>query len=113
VGFLPSAAGSSELLVHSDDGNAILVLLVNDRDHRRVGPAIVTFAGCRQSVFGYPNDEAQDGDPRLRPHGYGFFEVLNSPWPHRLAEYNRQAFPDSTARPGRHFVVRCHENRPG
>jgi hypothetical protein len=84
---------------------------VTDRAYQRVGPAVVTFVGCRQSVFGYPNDEAQDGDPRLRHHGYGFFEVVDSPWPQRLEAYNRQAFPVHTmARKDRHFVVRCHES---
>jgi hypothetical protein len=111
LGVRPSPAGSGELLLHTEGPDAILVLLVVDRDSRRVGPAIVTFVRCRQSVFGYPNDEAQWGDSRLRGRGYGFFEVCDSPWPGRLDAYNRQAFPARTVpQPLRHFGVACHEN---
>jgi hypothetical protein len=110
-GMRPSPAGSGELLLHTDGPDALLVLLVNGPDHTRAGPAIVTFVGCRQSVFGYPNDEARWGDPRLRGLGYGFFEVRDSPWPRRLESYNRQAFPTRTVpRPLRHFGVSCHES---
>jgi hypothetical protein len=111
LGVRPSPAGSGELLLHTDGSDAFLVLLVSGRDGTRVGPAIVTFQGCRQLVFGYPNDEAQRGDPRLKGLGYGFFEVCDSPWPRRLESYNRQAFPTRTVqRPLRHFGVCCHES---
>jgi hypothetical protein len=111
LGFRPSPAGSGELLIQTEESDTLLVLLVNDRDSKRAGPAIVTFVRCRQSVFGYPNDEAQWGDRRLTGHGYGFFEVLDSPWPQRLNDYNRQAFPYSPTPTGlRHLGVACHEN---
>jgi hypothetical protein len=111
LGVRPAPAGSGELLLHTDGPDALLVLLVNDRDNSRAGPAIVTLVGCQQSVFGYPNDEARWGDPRLRGLGYGFFEVLDSPWPQRLGRYNRPAFPTRTVhRPLRHFGVSCHES---
>lgn len=111
LGFRPSPAGSGELLLHTDAPDAVLVLLVVDRDANRAGPAIVTLVQCRQSIFGYPNDEAQWGDPRLAGHGYGFFEVLDSPWSRRLDSYNRQAFPGSAPAAGlRHIGVSCHES---
>jgi hypothetical protein len=59
----------------------------------------LTFEGCLQSAFGYPNDEATWGDPRGAAGdepGYGFFEILDSTWPGRLIAYNRHAFPDRT-----------------
>ncbi len=109
-GVIPSPAGSGELLLHTEGPHALLVLLLINHDGTRAGPGIVTFVRCRQSVFGYPNDEASWGDVRLRDHGYGFFEVRNSPWPHRLDAYNRMAFPHSPpASATRHFVDRCHE----
>jgi hypothetical protein len=61
--------------------------------------AIVTFEGCLQSAFGYPNDEATWGDPRGAAGdepGYGFFEILDSTWLGRLIAYNNHAFPDRT-----------------
>lgn len=110
-GFRPSPSGSGEILFHGEDSDALMVLLVVDRQYERVGPAIVTFRRCSQSVFGYPNDEAARGDPRLRGHGYGFLEIRDSSWANRLQTYNRQAFPDGHWSPAgkRHFVVTCHE----
>ena len=110
LGLLPSPSGSGELLLQNVNGNAYLVLVVVDRDYREVGPAVVTFTRCEQSVFGYPNDEAQGGDPRLRDH-WGFLEVRDSSWPRRLERYNRQAFPvPGNPWSARHFVVMCKEN---
>ncbi|GAB3943798.1 hypothetical protein GCM10027614_32980 [Micromonospora vulcania] len=112
LGFSPSPAGSGEMLLHTDGPDAILALLVVDRQFQPVGPAIVTFVRCSQSVFGYPNDEAAMGDPRLQDRGYGFYEVRDSPWTQRLRAYNRQAFPKETWSPSgtRHFLVSCHES---
>jgi hypothetical protein len=110
LGVIPSPAGSGELLLHAEAPDALLVLLLSHRDGTRAGPGIVTFVGCRQSVFGYPNDEARWGDVRLRGHGYGFVEVHDSPWPRRLDAYNRMAFPGGPPSSAvRHFVVACHE----
>ena len=112
LGFYPAPSGSGEILFHADAANAVMILLVVDRDYHSVGPAIVTFVRCSQSVFGYPNDEATRGDPRLRNHGYGFHEIRRSPWAGRLQAYNRRAFPEAQWSPmgNRHFVVTCHEN---
>ena len=100
------------MVFHTDQTDAVLVLLVVDRQYRSVGPAIVTFARCSQSLFGYPNDEARWGDPRLRDISYGFYEIRDSPWAERVATYNRQRFPDPEWSPWgiRHFVVTCHES---
>jgi hypothetical protein len=105
-------SGSGEVLLHGEDGLCIVVLRVMRQDGSSQ-PAIVTFRHCLQSVFGYPNDEAQRGDPNLRRHGYGFFEITESPWIERLQSYNRQAFPSASWWPSRnyrHFLIRCHEN---
>jgi hypothetical protein len=112
LGLRPRPSGSGEMLFHSETGDAVLVLVVVDRQSRRVGPAIVTFVRCSQSLFGYPNDEARSGDPRLRNTIYGFYEIRDSPWAQRLQTYNRQAFPDPEWSPWgtRHFVVTCHES---
>jgi hypothetical protein len=94
LGIEPSPAGSGELLLHCDGPNAYLVLLVNDRNGQRLGPAIITFVGCRQSLFGYPNDEARWGNQRLRDHDYGIFEIHDSSWRAKLEAHNRKAFPN-------------------
>jgi hypothetical protein len=37
--------------------------------------------------------------------------VIDSPWPQRLEDYNRQQFPTSSAQTTvRHFGVSCHES---
>jgi len=108
----PSPSGSGEVVLHDGDGLCLVVLLVMHQD-RSTLPAIVTFRHCLQSIFGYPNDEAQWGDPRLRGFGYGFFEIIDSPWTGRLQRYNRQAFPTAHWWPPgnyRHFVMSCHES---
>jgi len=109
---IPSPSGSGELLLHGEDGLCIVVLRVMRQDGSSQ-PAVVTFRHCLQSVFGYPNDEAQRGDPNLRHHGYGFFEITQSPWLEHLQRYNRQSFPSAGWWPHgnyRHFLMRCHEN---
>jgi len=115
-GVIPAPAGAGAVVIHAEEGRdcrAVLgVFRAADKAHKI---AIVTLAGCMQSVFGYPNDEAYWHDPRGeagdRP-GYGFYEVLSSTWPQRIMAYNRHAFPDST--PGhyagyRHFFIGCHD----
>ena len=44
LGWRPQPSGSGEMLFHTDEAEAVLVLLVVDRQYRSVGPAIVTFA---------------------------------------------------------------------
>jgi hypothetical protein len=111
---IPAPSGAGALLLHAEEGRDCLVVLgvfrPADKAHMT---AIVTFEWCQQSVFGYPNDEAYWHDPRGaagdRP-GYGFFEVLNSAWPARLAAFNRHAFPGSTPSGYlRHYFIGCHD----
>jgi hypothetical protein len=115
-GVIPTPSGPGAVVIHAEEGRDCHVVLgvfrLADKAHKI---AIVTLAWCAQSVFGYPNDEAYWHDPRGdngdRP-GYGFYEVLSSSWPHRLAAYNRHAFPDSTPAQYadyRHFFIGCHD----
>lgn len=42
--------------------------------------------------------------------GYGFYEVLDSEWPAKLADFNRHAFPpERDLEWGRHFFIGCHD----
>jgi hypothetical protein len=69
--------------------------------------ALATFRSCRQSIFGYPNDEAYSGVPDAN---YGFFEVLNSDWSDRLTEFNRLRFPDTRpSTTNHHYFMGCHD----
>lgn len=97
-------------------GDRWSLLVLRDGRARKV--AIVTLAGCLQSVFGYPNDEARWNDPRAaagdRP-GYGFCEVLSTrttaggkrstcpgpgtPRQRRAAPRHRRASPASSPHP--------------
>lgn len=100
-GVIPAPSGASAVMIHAEEGRDCRVdLRVTRAADKTDKIAIVTLARCMQSVFGYPNDEAYWHDPQGtgdgdRP-GYGFYEVLSSTWPHRLAACNRRAFPDRT-----------------
>src|SRR5947207_13805338 len=72
---IQSPSGSGELVLHGAELDCFVVLQVMSEGGGPSQPAIVTFRGCLQSVFGYPNDEAQSGDPRFHHGGYGFFEA--------------------------------------
>lgn len=111
-GVIPSPAGAGAVLLQSEEGyNCHLVLLVSREADHSDAVAIVTVIGCRQSVFGYPNDEAwgYDHQGNALEIGYGFYEVLDSDWVERLAAYNRRAFPEVPLNWGRHFFIGCHD----
>jgi hypothetical protein len=115
LGVVPSPSGGGALLLHSEvHGDCYLVTMVMREADGGTETAVVTLVGCEQSVFGYPNDEAWARDPRGvagDEPSYGFYEVLSSAWPARLAAYNRHAFPDTALeRDGlRHYFVACHD----
>ena len=58
LGVMPSPAGSGELLL-VDEWSCRLVFVTSGGS----GVGVATFKGCRQVLFGYPNDEAQPGHP--------------------------------------------------
>lgn len=114
-GVIPGPSGAGVVVIHVEEGRDCRVVLRVIRAADKADKiAIVTLARCVQSVFGYPDDEAYWHDPRGAADsgspGYGFYEVLSSTWPLRLAAYNRHAFPDRTpAHLGRHFFIGCHD----
>jgi hypothetical protein len=116
LGVIASPSGAGALLLHGEEEADCLVVLQVWRAADRVRlPAIATFVGCHQSIFGYPNDEAYWLDPRRLQSevglGYGFYEVLGSSWEVSLQEYNRNAFPDTPSRKSlRHFFLGCHDS---
>lgn len=75
-----------------------------------LGVLDVTFVACTQSVFGYPNDEAQQGHPLARGLAYGVYEVFGSDWAQRLEQQNRVCFPAFRWAPKRHFLMLMHES---
>ena len=89
------------------DENGCHVLLP-DREH--LGVLDVTFIACTQSIFGYPNDEAQEGHPLARGLAYGVHEVFGSDWARRLEQQNRVCFPNVRWTPKRHFLMIMHES---
>jgi hypothetical protein len=117
-GLMTAPSGAGAVVIHAEEGldsHVVLgVVRLADKAHK---VAIVTFRGCMQAVFGYPNDEAYWRDPRGadgdRP-GYGFCEVVSSTWPGRLIAYNRHACRRSVGPSSpRCASTRRHEARAG
>jgi hypothetical protein len=115
-GVIPSPSGAGTLVLQGEDEpDCLLVMEVFSESDRSNQTAIVTVRGCQQAIWGYPNDEAYARDPRGRAGdepSYGFFEVLASAWPQRIAEYNRHAFPSTSLESHlelRHFFIGCHD----
>ena len=77
-----------------------------DSPSRNEAPALITGAGCVQTVFGYPNEEAFWKDPRGEL-GHGCYEILGSSWVEHLHDYNRRSFgaPLNLTADLRHFFV--------
>jgi hypothetical protein len=107
LGAVPSPSGAAALVLHSEEAAECLVVLMVSRssDHERKA-AIATFVRCRQSLFGYPNDEALWAVPDL---GYGFYEAQDSTWAAELTEFNRRRFPATPDSHARHFFMGCHD----
>ena len=114
-GVITAPSGAGAVMIHTEEGDCLIVLLVLRLADKARKVAIATLERCQQSVFGYPNDEAYWHDPRGAAGdspGYGFYEVLSSTWNERLFAYNRHAFPDSTPSHYstlRHFFIGCHD----
>jgi hypothetical protein len=111
-GVIPDPAGAGAVLLQSEEGyNCHLVFWVARETDHSDAVAIMTVVGCRQSVFGYPNDEAwgYDQQGNALELSYGFYEVLDSDWAERLAAYNRRAFPSVQMEWGKHFFIACHD----
>ena len=76
-----------------------------------LGVALIEFATCQITKFGYPNDEAWSVIPRTFGLIYGAYEVINSSWPHELVELNRHAFPNTRDSGDlRHFLFLFHDS---
>ena len=103
IGVTPAATGSGLLLM--DEAHCRLIFMTSDRK-----VAVLHVSGCTQSIYGYPNDEAQAGHPMYNDWAYGVYEVIGSGWAERLERQNRINFPDVrwTVKK-RHFIVTFHE----
>jgi hypothetical protein len=53
--------------------------------------ALITGAGCVQSIFGYPNEDAWWKDPRRQGHDW-CYEIEDSQWASSIQDYNRRSF---------------------
>lgn len=54
--------------------------------------ALITFWGVVQTIFGYPNVDAWESDPRLSEATGAIYEVVGSRWKQGLIAYNRRTF---------------------
>lgn len=112
VGCSPEAAVSAPILLQSDDVTTLIFNAVRlvDTEYEEAGRAVVKFAGCSITKFGYPNDEAWAAIPRTRGLSYDFHEVFDSEWEREIARLNRHAFPNFARPPRRHFLVLFHDS---
>lgn len=104
LGHKLTTTGGGQLLM-DEHGCHVLMPAMDD-----LGVLDVTFVACTQSIFGYPNDEAQGGYPLARGLAYGVYEVFGSDWAQRLEQQNRVCFPDVRWAPKRHFLMLMHES---
>lgn len=112
IGCQPDVAVSGGVLVQTEYSTFLTFNAMSDSDEapRDIGTALVEFQRCEITKFGYPNDEARPGDPRLREHVYGVYEVINSSWIRELTQTNRYMFPNTPdATESRHFVFLFHD----
>src|SRR5690242_2998514 len=108
LGIVPAPSGAAALVLHAEnESNCLVVFMAWDVANGTHPGAIATFSECKQSIFGYPNDEAYSG---ALDAAYGFFEVLESDWNTQLNEFNRLQFPDSPPSAElRHYFMGCHD----
>lgn len=115
LGFVPAPSGGGLTLFQQEEVHECYMVMIGyapsmDSPERQQGCALVTATGFRQSVFGYPNEEAYWKDPRGRL-GHGFYELVDSSWSDNVNEYNQRSFgeplfkrPRPTRR-ARHFFI--------
>jgi hypothetical protein len=110
-GFVPSPSGGGLHAVQQEEiHNCYLVIQGYapnlDSSDRVECPALVTAVGFTQLLFGYPNEEAYERDPR-GVFEHGFFEIEDSGWVQSIDDYNRRSFgePYRWSTPKRHFFI--------
>ncbi len=123
LGFEGSPSGTGLMLVQGDEVHDAWV--ISSGYSPRLGAtatseviALITLHGVIQTVFGYPNEEAYDCDPRGEL-GKGIYELKGSRWYANLREYNertywrghkymephRETLAYAEADPARHFFM--------
>jgi hypothetical protein len=112
LGVVPRSDVPRPVLLQSEAACYLVFEGTADTQPRSGGVAIVTFASCLISRFGYPNDEALAGHPLFKSglRFYGVHEVGNSPWDRELRLQNRIAFPTFDMPKRRHFIVTFHDS---
>jgi len=83
-----------------DEAHCRVIFVTSDRKI-----AVLTFLGCTQSVYGYPNDEAQVGHPMYSDWAYGIYEAVGSDWLERLELQNRISFPNQRWDAEKHHYI--------
>ena len=94
------------------DYSTALIFYAVDSDFRDIGIAVVEFASCLITKFGYPNEEAIHGHP-LYSQGLeqcSFYEVLNPTWLAEINDQNRVSFQKWEGYSARHFIVTFHDS---
>ena len=116
LGCRPDAAVSGAVLVSSEYSTFLTFNAVQPADDGSdrivsAGHALVEFALCTITKFGYPNDEARWGIARYQVTSYAIYEVKNSEWIPEIVRLNRYHFPDTPDdTTTRHFLIAFHDS---
>lgn len=110
-GFVPSPSGGGLHAVQEEEVHNCFLVMQGyapdlDSPDRVECPALITGVRFTQLLFGYPNEEAYERDPRgMLDHG--FFEFEGSGWSNAVDEYNSRSFggPYRWSAPKRHFFI--------
>jgi hypothetical protein len=120
LGIQPEAAFSGAVVIQTESSTVLTFNAMRPTDEMspyggpymtNAGTAIFRFKRCLATRFGYPNDEARGGIPRLKDTVYGIYEVENSSWIRDTARDNRYRFPSTSDNYiARHLIFAFHDS---
>jgi hypothetical protein len=128
--FTPSPSGTGLYFVQQEEARRCYLVCSGcspKGEYSSPALALITFWGVVQTIFGYPNVDAWESDPRLSEANGAVYEVVGSTWTEDLIAYNRRTFEtgrhaaegstdwffDSDyflGRPLRHYFVAGHDS---
>jgi hypothetical protein len=114
LGFVPEAAVSGAVLLQSEYSTFLIFNAMTRSEgtelYTDAGLAVCEFTGCTITKFGYPNDEAAAGIPRMKGTLYNVCEVFGSNWAKEITQLNRHSFPQTPDSHQRHFLISFHDS---
>lgn len=93
--FSPSPSGTGLYFLQEEEAHRCYLVCAGcspKGEYSSPAVALITFWGVTQTIFGYPNVDAYESDPRLSEATGIIYEVIGSSWKRELVAYNRQTF---------------------